>query len=123
MQWCKEMQRGIATIGRSLDIDFHRLAEQMRNAGFVEVHIQDIKIPIGKWPADPQLKEAGTYQLVSLLDGIDSISLAIFTRLLGWEKLEMDILLAKAKKELCLKRACLYWSAAAIYGRKPDNTT
>lgn len=111
MQWCKEMQRGIATIGRSLDIDFHRLAEQMRNAGFVEVHIQDIKIPIGKWPADPQLKEAGTYQLVSLLDGIDSISLAIFTRLLGWEKLEMDILLAKAKKELCLKRACLYWSA------------
>jgi len=110
-EWCSELRRAIATIGRSMDLDWTVFAEQMRTAGFVDVHVQNIKIPIGRWPADPQLKEAGTYQLVSLLEGIESISLAPFTRLLGWQKNEMDVLLAKAKKELSLKRACLYWPA------------
>ena len=49
------------------------------------------------------------YQLVSLLEGMESISLVIFTRILGWSKAEMDILLAKAWQELCLKKASMYW--------------
>jgi hypothetical protein len=107
--WCQKLKEGIVLIDRILDLDWNVLAQQMRNSGFVDVRIQEIKIPIGKWPADPQLKEAGMYQLVSLLEGMESISLVIFTRLLGWSKDEMDILLAKARQELCLKRACMYW--------------
>lgn len=98
-------------MGRSMDLDWNVFAEQMRTAGFVDVQIQNIKIPIGRWPADPQLKEAGKFQLVSLLEGIESFSLAPFTRLLGWQKNKMDDLHARAKKELSLKRACLYWPA------------
>jgi hypothetical protein len=108
-QWCKELKKGIVMIDRILDLDWDLLAQQMRDSGFVDVRIQEIKVPIGKWPADPQLKEAGMCQLVSLLEGMESISLVIFTRLLGWSKAEMDILLAKAKQELCLKKACMYW--------------
>lgn len=108
-QWCQKLKEGIVLIDRILDLDWDVLAQQMRNAGFVDVRIQEIKVPIGKWPADPQLKEAGMYQLVSLLEGLESISLVIFTRLLGWTKEEMDALIEKARQELLLKRACMYW--------------
>ena len=98
-------------IGRSLDLDYDVLAQQMQTVGFVDVHIQNIKIPVGVWPADPQLKEAGMYQLLSLIDDIESISLAPFIRLLGWQRVEMNFLLEKAQKEIFLQKTCLYWPA------------
>lgn len=94
---------------RTLDLDWNFLAQQMRNSDFVDLRIQEMKVPIGEWLADPQLKEAGMHQLVSLLEGMKSINLVIFIRLLGWSKAVMDILLPEARQELCQKKDCMYW--------------
>ena len=91
-------------MNRTLELNFDQLADLMREVGFVDVVLRLFKIPIGRWPVDPQLKDAGALQLVAMLEGIESLSLAVFTRCLHWEPLEVQILLAKARKEFCMKK-------------------
>ena len=96
-------------MNRTLELNFDQLADLMREVGFVDVVLRPFKIPIGRWPVDPQLKDAGALQLVAMLEGIESLSLAVFTRCLHWEPLEVQILLAKARKEFCMKKTYMYW--------------
>jgi hypothetical protein len=84
-------------------------AWQVRQAGFVDVKVLPFKMPIGPWPKDGQLKEAGKCGLVGLMHGIDGLSLKIFTNVLGWSTLELEIFLAHAKKELRNKSIHSYW--------------
>lgn len=96
-------------MGKTMLLDYDALAALMREVGFVDVVKFDFKVPIGQWPANRNLKEAGAMQLVSLLEGVDSLSTAIFSRVHGWEELEMTVFFAKVKKEFCNRRAHQYW--------------
>jgi len=51
------------------------------DAGFVDVKEVVFRVPIGGWAKDPKLKETGRYYGLSLEEGVEGISLAIFTRL------------------------------------------
>ena len=53
------------------------------DAGFTDVEEVVHKVPIGGWAKDPKLKEIGRYYKFSLDEGIEGISLALFTRLAG----------------------------------------
>ena len=92
----------------------------MEEVGFVDlVHIP-YKIPIGTWPANKTLKEAGGYQLLAMLDGLQSLSLAIFTRALKWSPEEVEVFLMECRKDFKQKRKYMYWPGWIIYGRKPE---
>jgi hypothetical protein len=105
------MVEGIRVMGRRLDLEFEEMASMMREAGFEDVTVKPHRLPIGQWPADPTLKQAGALQLVAMLEGIDSLSLAVFTRCLQWAQEEVEVLLAEVRKEFTKKRSCLYWPA------------
>lgn len=120
-KWCALMADGIEKMGRLMILDYERLANTMREAGFVDVVKHDFKVPVGQWPANRMLKEAGAMQLVSLLEGIDSLSMAVFSRVHGWQELELVVFMAKVRREFCNRRAHLYWPGAIIYGRKPES--
>ena len=94
---------------RHLDLDFEKLAEWMREVGFTDVVLRPVKIPIGSWPADPQLKMAGQLQQVAMLEGIEALTLAIFTRCLNWSVEEVQVFLAHTRKEFLKKRTYTYW--------------
>jgi hypothetical protein len=94
---------------RTLDLDFDKLAELMREVGFIEVVLRPFKIPIGRWPSDPKLKEAGALQLVAMVEGIEALSMAIFTRCLHWQPEELQILLAQARNDFRMRKTYLYW--------------
>jgi len=76
------------------------LKTQAEKAGFANVEIKEHKIPIGKWTRDKKLKLLGTYQREVLMNGLEAFSLAIFTRLLGWLKTEVEIFLEDVRQEL-----------------------
>ena len=105
------MRQGIQVMGRRLDLHFDKLADLMREVGFEDVHVYPYRQPIGQWPADPTLKQSGAIQLVAMLQGMESLSLAIFCRCLQWTPEEVAVLLAQARKEFTLKKACYYWPA------------
>ncbi|OAL21996.1 hypothetical protein AYO22_07593 [Fonsecaea multimorphosa] len=136
-EWCRLMRQGIVGMGRRLDLDFEELGNLMRQVGFVDVVVRPFKIPIGRWPSDPRLKEAGLYQLYAMLEGVEALTLAIFTRCLGWEPERVQVFLADVRKEFKATKRYTYWpwyvsgrvrtdeadmscDSAVIYGRKPE---
>lgn len=94
---------------RHLDLDFENLAEMMREVGFTDVVLRPFKIPVGSWPADARLKEAGQLQQVAMVEGIEALTLAIFTRCLQWSVEEVQVFLALVRKEFFKKRTYTYW--------------
>ena len=103
------MREGIVKMDRHLDLDFERLGGLMREAGFVDVVVRPFKIPVGSWPADPRLKQAGQLQQVAMLDGVESLTLAIFTRCLNWSVEEVQVFLAHVRREFLKRKTYTYW--------------
>lgn len=97
--------------------------QMMEEIGYVNVVCQLFKVPIGTWPADKSLKEAGAAQLVAMIEGIQSLSLAIFTRALGWSAEETEVFLMECRPAFKAKKQYLYWPGYIVYGQKPENAT
>ena len=108
-QWCGLMRAGIVVMGRRLDLDFEEMSQMVRDVGFEDVVVIPYKQPIGAWPADPTLRESGATQLVAMLQGMESLSLAIFCRCLQWRTEDVEELLARTRREFAMKKACYYW--------------
>lgn len=81
----------------------------MEDAGFVNVVSREFKIPIGVWPANQKLREAGAFQLMAMLEGIQGLTLAFWTRFLGWSAENVEIALAKVRTEFKSKKIHSYW--------------
>lgn len=96
-------------MGRSMSYEGTEISAMMEEAGFIDLKVITFKIPIGTWPADPVLKEAGANQLVGMLDGIESLSLALFTRVLGWQPERVEEFLALTKEDFRKKKSYRYW--------------
>lgn len=47
--------------------------------------------------------------MLSILDDLTGMSLAVFTRLLGWERIELELFLQDVKKEWKRKDVHAYW--------------
>jgi SAM-dependent methyltransferase len=95
--------------------------DEMREAGFVDVQVKQIKMPIGKWPKNPLLKKVGLYLLAVILDGLEGISLGPLCRGLGWQKQEVDVLLAEVRTDLKNSSIHSYYSMHTVYGQKPTS--
>ena len=70
------------------------------DAGFERVTQFVFKSPTNPWPKNKILKESGKFQLLAHLEGIEGISLALMTRVLGWKPAEVSVLFAKIRPEL-----------------------
>lgn len=113
------MREGIVKMQRTLELDFEKLAELMREVGFTSVTLRPFKIPIGRWPSHPMLKEAGALQQVAMLEGIEALSLAIFTRCLGWQPEEVQVYLASVRREFTMRKTYTYWPWYVAVWRAP----
>lgn len=90
------------------------------STGFESVLHRSQKIPIGTWAREASGKEIGFYMRQQLIEGAESITLAVLTRFLGWSKADVDKLLAGVRKELRIARYHGYVCFYTTYGRKPD---
>ncbi|EEP79888.1 hypothetical protein UREG_04734 [Uncinocarpus reesii 1704] len=93
--------------------------QRMIEAGFESVQEEVYKVPCSGWPADPLLKEVGRYNQCSLMMAIESYSLALFTRVLGWSNEETQVFLAAVRKDVKNPRVHSYCVLHIVYGRKP----
>lgn len=76
------------------------LEGRAKDAGFVNVKHQKFRLPIGPWAKDAHLKTIGKFNQVQLLSGLEAFSLRLYTDVLGWQKEEVVVLLAKVRNEL-----------------------
>ena len=72
-QWGKIFEAGGKVLGRSFSVledDVQR--KGMEEAGFVDIEEARYKVPVGRWPKDPKLKEIGTCIATALERGMFS---------------------------------------------------
>lgn len=92
-----------------------KLEGYMKAAGFVDVYHERLRLPIGPWPKDKHLvsrmlgshisgltslqKTVGAWNLVSLEDGLEGMTLRLLTQVLDWKPEEVMVLLANVRKD------------------------
>ncbi|KAH0563070.1 hypothetical protein GP486_002364 [Trichoglossum hirsutum] len=108
-KYCEKLGEGYSKAGILLRIDFPAMKAAMQEVGFVDISARELKLPIGPWPRDQKLREAGEASLVAMLDGLYGLSVACFTRFLGWEVSELNVFLEDVKKEWRRKAVHSYW--------------
>ncbi|KAL1966544.1 hypothetical protein VTN77DRAFT_4466 [Rasamsonia byssochlamydoides] len=90
--------------------------DKMINAGF-----SDVKREIIKWAHGPKIPSSKSweYHQAQVLEAIGSYAPALFTRVLGWNREEVEVLSAAARNELKDRSIHVYQEVHIVYGRKP----
>lgn len=81
----------------------------MEEAGFVDVEEHILKLPLGQWPRDPRLKKVGLFESVNMTEGIQGLTLTLWTRCLQWTPEEVDFFLMDVRKEVKNKKIHSYY--------------
>jgi SAM-dependent methyltransferase len=100
LYWEDQWEQAMRMIGKNGHCDPDLVLQQMRAAGFVNITIKNFKVPIGTWPKDRDLKDAGRFALVMMIEGMHGMSVKLFTSVLGWEVDKFEALVAKSRAEL-----------------------
>lgn len=74
---------------------FWKAGDVVRKAGFEKVHEREVKVPIGTWPKNKDLKQWGAWNRQFLVQGLEGFSLRSLTELLGVSQVTKLHLLAE----------------------------
>ncbi|KAF2025084.1 S-adenosyl-L-methionine-dependent methyltransferase [Setomelanomma holmii] len=107
--WCAEQGLAGKKAGLNLRTSVSFLTSSLARAGFVDCQVLEYKLPIGPWARDKRLRNAGLLQLSAMLEGIEGLSLRLYTFYAGWSLDELKILLAKVRSELKDPGCHTYW--------------
>ncbi|KAL2005345.1 hypothetical protein VTN00DRAFT_2556 [Thermoascus crustaceus] len=118
LQLAAQVREASAKFGKSF-MKIHEWKKMMEKVGFVDVRKVEYKLPIGRWPKDPKLKEIGKYQQVQQIQAVDAYAFALFSRVLGWSQPEIQVMCAHVRNELKDPSIHLYGKVHFVYGRKP----
>ncbi|KAI8681740.1 hypothetical protein NCS55_00426900 [Fusarium keratoplasticum] len=96
------------------------VGDAIREAGYVNVTERRIKLPIGMWPKDKQLKQWGAWNRQYLLQGLEGFSMRGLTELLGWSVERVQDFLDEMQRELLDSRVHSYLELCVVFGQKPE---
>jgi hypothetical protein len=78
-----------------------------------------MQVPIGAWPKDAKLNDLGKFQGFQQMKAVEAYTPGVFGRILGWSDEEVQVLIAKVRKDLSNPAIHLYIPAYFVWGRKP----
>ncbi|KAI8299188.1 putative urea carboxylase [Colletotrichum sp. SAR11_59] len=107
-QCMKYVHEAFEIFGRSFQ-GIPDLVRVMEDVGFVDVKMSLFKWPSNTWPKDPKYKELGDWNNENINNGFVAITMAPFTRALGWTKEEVHVFLPGVRKDLNDKSIHAYW--------------
>ncbi|KKZ64898.1 hypothetical protein EMCG_09186 [[Emmonsia] crescens] len=119
MKWQRLLVEASRGFGKELCVEAGWKAG-MEEVGFVGVEEVVFKVPLSPWPKDTHMKDLGRWQATHMEEMLQSYSLALFTRVLGWSKEELDVLLTAVANDLRDVRSHLYTNLRVVYGRKEE---
>lgn len=116
--WAKTVTEAAAKSERPLDL-YQRCADLMEKVGFVDVQVHESKWPIGFWPKNKRLKEAGTINYRHWCAGMDGYSMHLLTKYgepRPWTSEEVLAHVAQLRKELGNSHHHVYHFAWVLVG-------
>ncbi|KAL7269430.1 ATPase [Rhizina undulata] len=118
--WVDYFEKASAICGRECQTVAPAMAKRLTDVGYAEVSERVFKFPVGRWPKEKEAKTLGTCWRQHCLDGAEGISLAAFTRILGWEKEKVPEFLAGVYSDVKNPKYHTYTKFYCTYGRKPS---
>jgi len=115
--YAKTLNQGANAIGRRVDIT-PELADIVQKAGFVDVHVEYKKCPVGAWAKDRHKKELGRWAGETMQTGAEAYGLALFTRAAGKSHAEAKKIINDLLDEVNNPDIHVYIRQYVIYGRK-----
>ncbi|KAL2005366.1 hypothetical protein VTN00DRAFT_2577 [Thermoascus crustaceus] len=97
-----------------------KLEGWFRDAGFVDVKAEKIRLPLGTWPKDKRFKTIGAWNLMQVESGFEAAAMALLTRFHGWSTDEVKILAARTLKDARDRSIHPVFHFWVVYGRKPE---
>jgi SAM-dependent methyltransferase len=99
LEWISTLTGAADKLGRDSNPG-SKLEGWVRDAGFVGVVHRRYRVPIGPWARDKTLKEVGTWNLMQVLNGLEGLSMRLYTGVLGWSEEEVRGLLERVRRDL-----------------------
>ncbi|KAK1997743.1 methyltransferase domain-containing protein [Colletotrichum falcatum] len=99
-----------------------KLTKAIIEAGYVDVVERKWPIPIGVWPAKPEMKRLGNCTLEFCLQSIEGFGLLLLKEMLGFTYEEVQVTLAELRAALRNPKNTPFYYLHVIYGRKPEET-
>lgn len=116
-QWTALLKEASEKFGKPMT-NMDEWPDKMTRAGFDDVTLRIVKVPMNPWPKDPRQKEIGRYMQVEQESAAPGYTNALLSRVLGWSKEEIDVLLAHIVSELRDRSIHQYAKLYLLYGRK-----
>lgn len=107
--WCTQQGSAAMKVGVNLRTSVEFMKSSLEKVGFTEVAVQEFKLPIGPWPKQKRLRDAGLLQLSAMLEGLEGLSLRLLKFYDGWTLDELKVLLAKVRAEIKDPGCHTYW--------------
>ncbi|KAF4312311.1 putative methyltransferase domain-containing protein [Botryosphaeria dothidea] len=117
-QYTNAVREGLKNFGIEYNVA-HNVAQKLRDAGFVNVVEQTIKVPLGAWAKNPLLRTAGLYMQAAVIDAFGMALNGPLQKGLGWSREESEVFIASARKAIRNPRVHAYFTLYMVYGQRP----
>lgn len=119
-EWGKFFLEGGKKMGRTFQpLDDDLLEKGMEAAGFENMEVKKMKVPIGDWPKDEKQKEIGRFAQLSLESDTTGYVSFMANVLTGWGPSEVTVYCAQFRREIRSRRIHGYYNQRAVWARKP----
>ncbi|KAJ4019588.1 hypothetical protein NW766_003326 [Fusarium irregulare] len=117
--WCRLLDEAAAKFNRSFERTSN-FKDLLQEVGFVDVVETRYKWPTNGWPKDKKYKELGLWNNANASSALEALTMAPFTRGLGWSREEVDAFLVKLKSDWNNPKIHAYWPICVTYAKKPE---
>jgi hypothetical protein len=107
-KWNHLLLEGLEKMGRN-GRSAAKFRKQMEEAGFVDVVERKFALPGNPWAKGEKEKMLGLMQMTNILDGIHGMTVAMFTKILGWSVEQVEVFLVDVRKDLQNKDIHFYY--------------
>ncbi|KAK1978795.1 methyltransferase domain-containing protein [Colletotrichum cereale] len=118
-RWNDHLLEGIQRAGRDALSPF-KYARYMNDAGFQGVQEKRFAVPSSPWARGRNQKILGAMQMTNNLEGVQGVTMKIFTQVLGWSREAVELLLVEVRRDMADKNIHAYITVMSIWGQKPQ---
>lgn len=109
-QWADVFYEAADRLGKTIRIGSDGSMRQlMEAAGFVDVVVNEYRLPCGGWSDDARQKEIGTYNLAFMEQSLEGFALFLLVQVMGWEYTAVQVFLARMRAAIRNRRLKPYY--------------
>jgi SAM-dependent methyltransferase len=118
--WYKLLKQATAESMRPIAHSSRDTIKHLQEAGFVDIDHQIVGLPLNPWHQDEHERNVARWYNLAFSESIENMSLAPFTRVLGWSRGDIENLVQSVRNEAYNKNIHAYNILHIYQARRPN---